>query len=93
VTGVVAVSKHGTLTSRTSTAAERRDAQSSGPRYAHITDACLTGAVLAGAFTAYYYLYKYKPSLAKEAPTATSKLDLAPWVQPDAGGLVVGGRF
>jgi hypothetical protein len=93
VTGIVAVSKHGTFTSRTSTAAERRDAQSSGPRYAHITDVCLTGAVLAGAFTAYYYLYKYKPSLAKEAPPATSKLDLAPWVQPDAGGVAVGGQF
>ena len=93
VTGIVAVGKHGTLTSRTSTTAERRDAQSSGPTFAHITDACLTGAVLAGAFTAYYYLYKYKPSLAKEAPAATSKLDLAPWVQPDAGGVVLGGRF
>jgi hypothetical protein len=95
VTGIMAISKHGTYTDANATPAERADAQSSGKTLAHVTDICLVGAVAAGAFTAYWYQYKYRPQARAlaERQQAQAKVDVVPWVQPEAGGLVVAGSF
>ncbi len=55
--------------------------------------------MLAGAaFTGYWYWYRYRGKLVyeksddSENPNAP-KIVLAPWVQPDVGGLAAIGRF
>jgi hypothetical protein len=94
VTGIVAVSKHSTYTDPKVSATERADAQSSGRTFAHVTDLCLVGAVGAAAFTAYWYQYKYRPQARAFAERQQqAKVDVVPWVQPEAGGLVVAGHF
>jgi len=95
VTGIVAVVKHGTYTDTSATPAERADAQSSGKTFAHVTDFCLVSAVVAGAFTAYWYQYKYRPQARAfaERQQAQAKVDVVPWVQSQAGGLVIAGHF
>lgn len=109
VTGILAVSEHSTFTSPMSTSPERKDAQVAGRNLSHVTDICLGGAVVAGAFTAYWYFFKYKPAHrafeddARPAPRPGSpddvnaslqpKINVVPWVQPEAGGLVVAGSF
>ncbi|HEX5063069.1 MAG TPA: PEGA domain-containing protein [Kofleriaceae bacterium] len=97
VTGIVAITKHGTYTDDNATPAERADAQSSGKTFAHVTDFCIVGAVAAGAFTAYWYQYKYRPQARalseRQQPQTEAKVDVVPWVQPEAGGLSVAGRF
>lgn len=97
VTGIVAVAKHGTFTSPDATVTEREDARSSGQSFALVSDIALGTAVAAGAFTAYWYFFKYRPAQAKLAdearPTPSpemSKVHLVPWVQPVAGGLTSG---
>jgi len=93
-TGLLAVGKHGTFTSSDVTRSERDDAQSAGKRFALISDISLGTAVLAAGFTAYWYFAKYKPGLASAEPERRapemSKLDVVPWVQRDAGGVVSG---
>jgi PEGA domain-containing protein len=95
ITGIVAVSKHGTYTDTSATPAERADAQSSGKTLAHVTDFCLVAAVAAGAFTAYWYQYKYRPQARAfaERQQAQAKVDVVPWVEPTAGGLSIAGSF
>jgi hypothetical protein len=95
ITGIVAVAKHGTYTDETATPAERADAQSSGKNFAAVTDICLVSALAAGAFTAYWYQYKYRPQARAfaERQQAQAKVDVVPWVQPQAGGLSVAGSF
>ncbi|NVB77830.1 MAG: PEGA domain-containing protein [Kofleriaceae bacterium] len=108
VTGILAVGKHNTFTSPDSTSPERKDAQVQGKNLALVSDICLGGAVVAGAFTAYWYLFKWKPAhrayedrdkpaAAPVAPDVDAalvpKINVVPWVQPDAGGLVVAGSF
>jgi hypothetical protein len=96
ITGLVAVGKHGTFTDASATPAERSDAQSSGRTFAHVTDFCWLGALGAASFTAYWYVYKVnRPQPQASTPTSgiDAKLDIAPWVQPQAGGVVVGGSF
>ena len=83
ITGIVAVGRHGTFTDADATPAEREDARSSGKSLALVTDLCLVGAVIAGGYTAYHYIYKYKPAVRKHAET---KVGLVPWVQPASGG-------
>jgi hypothetical protein len=77
--------------------AERKDAQSTGRTLEHVTDLCLVGMVASAAFTAYWYQYKYKPALDAPPPApeprSVPKLDVIPWVQPDAGGFAAFGRF
>ncbi len=97
ITGIAAISQHHAYTDPTFTASERSDAQSTGRRLAHITDLCWIGAIASAAFTAYWYMYKYKPAL-DAAPGATParevpKVDVIPWVQPDGSGLTVAGSF
>ncbi|HEY5921063.1 MAG TPA: PEGA domain-containing protein [Kofleriaceae bacterium] len=101
VTGIVAVSKHGTYTDDTASPTDRADAQSSGKTFARLTDVCIVGAVAAGAFTAYWYQYKYRPQAQAlaERQQAQAKVDVVPWVQPAqvsagfSGGLSVAGQF
>lgn len=98
VTGLLAVGKHGTFTAGDSNANERKDAQSAGKRFAVISDLTTIGAIGAGAFTVYWYLFKYKPAQRKLATeqrgTVTSKMTVVPWVQADtAGGLSLTGSF
>lgn len=93
-TGLLAVGKHGTFTGQGSSASEREDARSSGKQMALISDISLGTAVVAAGFTAYWYFSRYKPALAtpdaeRRAPEM-SKLDVVPWVQQDAGGVVSG---
>ena len=64
-----------------------------------MTDLCLVGALGATGFTAYYYIYKWKPqhdAFQKEHQAGTSdepKVGIVPWVQPQAGGVVFAGAF
>ncbi|MCW5806386.1 MAG: PEGA domain-containing protein [Deltaproteobacteria bacterium] len=100
VTGILAVGQHGTFVAPGSKANERADAQANGRTLAHVTDAMLAGTLVAGAFTAYWYFAKYKKGPAKpkdekrlrDVPQMT-KVDVLPWVQPDAGGLGFAGSF
>jgi hypothetical protein len=94
ITGIAAISKHHTFTAPDTSHADRLDAQANGKTLAHVTDACLGGAVIAAGFTAYYYLYRYKPAQdTAPAKHDQAKLDVLPWVQPQAGGITVVGKF
>ncbi len=100
VTGLLAVSQHGTFTAGDSSKGERADAKSNGQRLAKITDVSLIGAVVAGGFTAYWYVFKYKASHKKadekprgnrmdissrsRARAVGAKVVVVPWVQPGA---------
>ncbi len=97
VTGILATSQHGTYTDRMSTGIEREDAKSNGQTLALVTDICLVTAVAAAGFTTYWYFSKYKAPKPKaerdaRAPVMT-KVDVMPWVQPNTGGVVLGGWF
>ena len=96
ITGIMAVGEHSTYVDPMATKQERADAQSSGRTLAHVTDVCLVGAIGAAAFTTYWYLYKIKPQQSAQAERQAlnrSKVDVVPWVQPQAGGLVAVGSF
>ncbi|HVK86388.1 MAG TPA: PEGA domain-containing protein [Kofleriaceae bacterium] len=93
VTGIMAVGKHDTFTAPDSSTPERANAKSSGERLAKFTDVAIGGAVVAAGFTAYWYFFRYRPAQAKYASEREAKLELAPWVQPDAGGFAVAGSF
>ncbi|HTL32550.1 MAG TPA: PEGA domain-containing protein [Kofleriaceae bacterium] len=95
ITGIVAVGDHATYVDPKATKAERADAQSGGRTMAHITDFCLVGMIGAAAFTSYWYLYKVRPEkqAQNEREANRSKVDVVPWVQPQAGGVVAVGSF
>jgi hypothetical protein len=94
VTGIIALGKHGTYADPNESPNTRSDAQSSGKTFALVTDICLVGAVGAAAFTAYWYQFKYRPKARAFAEQQTqAKVDVVPWVQPQAGGLSVAGSF
>lgn len=92
VTGIMAVGQHGTFTDPMTKASDRLDAQSNGRTLAHVTDICIAGGVVAAGFTAYWYLKKYKPATAAFSERQ-AKLEVVPWVQPEAGGVVAVGSF
>jgi hypothetical protein len=95
VTGIIALGKHGTYADPMSSSSERESAQSSGKTFALVTDICLVGAVGAAAFTAYWYHFKYQPKARAfaEREQAQAKVDVVPWVQPQASGISVAGSF
>ncbi len=95
ITGITAINKHGWLTDPEIPLADRQAAASSGKNYALVTDLCIVGAVGAAAFTAYWYQYRYRPAARAfaEQQHAQAKVDVVPWVQPQAGGLTVAGSF
>jgi hypothetical protein len=93
ITGVAAISQHHAFTDPTYSPSDRKDAQSTGRLEARINDACFVGAIAAAAFTGGWYWFMYRKQAAADQPRAVSKVDLVPWVQPDAGGLVAAGSF
>ncbi len=103
ITGILAVGEHGTFDSADASPAERADARDAGKRYALITDLCIGGAVVAGGIAAYWYFAKYKPAKQQaterrearrvSGPQINAKVDVVPWVKPDAGGFVLAGQF
>jgi len=98
VTGMAASSQHDIFLDPNSTPTQRRDAKEVGTDYAHLTDAMLGVSIVAAGFTAYWYIFQVRPGMAKyDAETAgstrTSKVDIVPWVQRDASGFTVLGRF
>lgn len=94
ITGITAVRKHSWIVDPEVPPADREAAASSGKTLALVTDLCLVGAVGAAAFTAYWYQYRYRPArTAVEQQQKQAKVDVVPWVQPQAGGLSVAGSF
>src|SRR5450432_1849821 len=95
IEGILAVHEHHIFIRADATKDERADAQLNGRFYAHVTDACIVGTIAAAAFTAYWYQFRYKhaETQAKFQPRDVPKVDMIPWVQPDAGGFVLAGRF
>ena len=101
VTGILAVGQHTTYVAAGTRPADRSDAHDTGRRLAHITDACLGGAVIAGAFTAYWYYVKYRPAQRNASHEArgaeinapAAKVDVVPWVQPGTSGVSIAGWF
>jgi hypothetical protein len=88
LTGIAAIHQHDIYVDPTTDEADRKNAQSTGRLEAHVTDACIVGAIAAAAVTAGWYYFT-----AANAPESPSKVGVAPWVQPDASGLVVAGSF
>lgn len=97
ITGISAISQHNAYQDPTFTPKERKDAQSFGKTMAYLNDASIGLAVLSAAFTVYWYEWHYKPE--RDAPPPGSqprivpKVDMVPWVQPDAGGFAAVGSF
>ena len=88
LTGLAAINQHDIYVDPTTAEADRKNAQSTGLLEAHVTDACIVGAIAAAAVTAGWYYFT-----AANAHEAPSKVGVAPWVQPDTSGLVVAGSF
>jgi hypothetical protein len=95
ITGIRALGQHSTFTAANTPGLDRLDAQDNGKSFAHLTDAFIGGAVVAAGFTAYWYLYKYRPAARAYAAEThpVSKVQVVPWVQPDASGFVLAGAF
>jgi hypothetical protein len=93
ITGITAVNKHSWIVDPEVPPADRDAAASSGKTLALVTDLCIVGAVGAAAFTAYWYQYRYRPARAAAEQQKQAKVDVVPWVQPQAGGLTVAGSF
>jgi PEGA domain len=95
--GASALSQHHAYTDPTFTNKERADAQSLGKTMSHLCDASIGLAVISAAFTVYWYHWKYQRELDAPAPgyqpRAVPKVDMIPWVQPDAGGIAAFGSF
>lgn len=101
VSGILAVSEHGTFVGEDSTRTEREDARASGQNFALFSDIMLGTTLVAAGFTTYWYMVKYRKGNAKPADSSSasplaptmSKVDIVPWVQPSASGLSVAGTF
>jgi hypothetical protein len=91
ITGISAISVHGTYTDPQTTKLDRKDAQSSGRTLAHVTDACLVGMIAAGAFTTYWYVYKWAPEM--KAQGKDHWLLFGPWADAGGGGAFAAGSF
>jgi len=107
VTGIAAIGKQNQYDDSVS-ANERSDIRSSGKTLALVTDLCFVGSLGAAAFTAYWYVFKIRPvtkalderQAARHhkgsegtALARRPKVNVVPWVQPDAGGLTAVGSF
>jgi len=95
ITGLTANSWHNTFVGPNTSKDERTFAHDAGRHWAHVTDACLVGTVLAGGFAAAWYVFKIRAAGEHPAETVriVPKVDMIPWVQPDAGGLGLAGSF
>jgi PEGA domain len=86
LTGIAAIHQHSIYVDPTTAETDRTHAQSTGRLEAHVTDACIVGAIAAAAVTAGWYYFKSNG-------TESAKVGVAPWVQSDVGGLVAAGSF
>jgi hypothetical protein len=99
ITGLMAVSKHGTFSDETLPAADREAAKDSGKKYALITDLVWLGTAAVGAYTAYYYYGVYKPRKRgherrmRLKNRRESRLWVVPYASPEGGGVAVSGAF
>ena len=99
VTGLFAVSQHGTFSDAARPADERRAARDSGQIFAVTTDVLLVATAAAAGYTAYYYYGVYRPYDGEtrargEASRQSRPLWLAPYYAGDeGGGIAVGGAF
>ena len=95
ITGLTARSWHNTFVAPNTSATERLDAHDAGRHWAHVTDACLVGALAAGGFAAAWYVLKVRGTAGKptESTREVPKVDMIPWVQPGAGGVSLAGSF
>ncbi|HEX7699848.1 MAG TPA: PEGA domain-containing protein [Kofleriaceae bacterium] len=95
--GASAISQHNAYVDPTFTKKERSDAQSLGRTMSHLCDTSIGLAVVSAAFTVYWYHWKYQKELDAPPPgyqpRAVPKVDMIPWVQPDAGGIAAFGSF
>lgn len=97
VTGLLALSRHGTFEDEGADPADRESARSSGKNLALATDVFVIGAIAAATYTAYYYVVEYRgdgdgKEGRSDGRTAAS-VSATPWVAPGAGGFAVSGRF
>ena len=94
---LTARSWHNTYVAPGTSTNERLDAKDNGRRWAHIADGCLIGGGVAIAFAGAYYLFHVRNHHTAEAADPMKrevpKVDMIPWVQPDAGGLSFAGSF
>lgn len=103
VTGLVAVSKHGTYTDESLPVEEREKARESGADFAVLTDVLLVGTIAAGAFTAYWFYGKMdgeaaEPARADVAGRSAGRARaprgvVVPWASRDGGGVAITGDF
>lgn len=99
VAGLAARKNHDTFVNPATSPTGRLDAQDTGRSYAHLSDACLAGAVVSAGFGAYWYIFQYRKKIRdheSNVPDKTAlrpKLDVVPWVEPQASGVTVLGRF
>lgn len=96
ISGVIALSKHGTHTDGAKSTSERQDAGDSGKKFALTSDVLLGATAVAAGFTAYYYYGVYKPRAAarrSEHEALQKRSWLVPYVAGDGAGVAIGGRF
>jgi hypothetical protein len=94
ITGLLAVGEHNTFTAPESPNRDRIAARDAGRRLALISDLTMLGALGAGAFTAYWYVFKYRPAQRKfVSESVAPKATLVPWVQPEGAGIAAVGSF
>ena len=85
--------QHDIFTAKATAPKDRLDARDNGKLFAHVADATLVGAIGAAAFSGYWYWYKIRPAQAAMGKEKQAKVVPAPWVEPGAAGLVLGGEF
>ena len=99
ITGLIAVSKHGTFSDETLPADQREAAKDSGKKYALITDLLWLGTAAVGGYTAYYYYGVYTPRKRgherrmRLKDRRETRLWVVPYAGPEGGGVAVGGAF
>ncbi|HUH02513.1 MAG TPA: PEGA domain-containing protein, partial [Kofleriaceae bacterium] len=102
VTGLLAVSKHGSFSDESLSEDDRESARSSGKNLALITDLLWAGTIAAGAFTAYHYYKVYKPKTRsrerqieerRKSRELSRSLQIVPYAAPETAGVAVIGSF
>jgi hypothetical protein len=100
ILGALAIRQHTVFARRSTSPADRADAQANGRLLAHLADASGITAIAAAGFTAYWYFYRYRGPLVNSTADRTdkprdssTKLDVVPWVQSQLGGIAIAGWF
>jgi tetratricopeptide (TPR) repeat protein len=87
ITGVMAVSRHGTYSDTDVAVDERSAARDSGKTLALVTDLLLVGTAAAGAYTAYHYYRVYKPR--SEAREERNRERMEAWEEESGAGAAL----